>query len=97
MTEADADVLKAEVVALQAVMISVFRRMATDRPELAPLFCEAFDEAEAIMTGVAVKMGMEAPRETTIGALAILDEIRAGVIRRPELCHGAELKAAAPD
>jgi hypothetical protein len=50
MTEADADVLKAEVVALQAVMISVFRRMATDRPELAPLFCEAFDEAEAIIT-----------------------------------------------
>ena len=90
MTEADANVLKAEVVALQAVLISVFRRMATDRPEFAPLFCRAFDEAEAIMTGVAVKMGMEAPRETTLGALALLDEIRAGVIRKPELCRSPD-------
>jgi hypothetical protein len=86
MNEADAAVVKAEVVALQAVMIAVFRRLAGDRPDLAPSFCRAFDEAEAILTGVALKTGLEAPRETTIGALKIIDEIRAGVIRDERAC-----------
>ena len=81
MTEADEAVVKAEVIALQAVLISVFRRMATDRPELAPLFCRAFDEAETILSGVAEKLGLEAPRETTVGALAIIEEMRLAVIR----------------
>jgi hypothetical protein len=86
MTEADAAVLKAEVVALQAVLISVFRRMVSDRSELAPLFCQAFDEAETILSGVAEKLGLEAPLETTVGALRIVEEIRRGVIRDPTVC-----------
>ena len=86
MSGSDEDVLKAEVVALQAVLISVFRRMACDRADLAPLFCQAFDEAEAILTGVAVKMGLDAPRETTVGALRVVEEIRAGVIRDEAIC-----------
>ncbi len=87
MTETDAAVLKAEVVALQAVLISVFRRMVSDRSELAPLFCQAFDEAETILSGVAVKLGLDAPMETTVGALRIVDEIRSGVIRDPSVCR----------
>lgn len=85
MNEADAAVVKAEVVALQAVMIAVFRRMASDRPELSQSFCRAFDEAETILTGVAMKMGLDA-RETTVGALTIIDEIRSGVIRDERVC-----------
>lgn len=87
MTEADASILKAEVVALQAVLISVLRRMASDRADLAPLFCQAFDEAETILSGVAVKLGLDAPMETTVGALRILEEIRNAVIRDPALCQ----------
>jgi hypothetical protein len=86
MNEADAAVVKAEVVALQAVLMAVFRRMANDRPELAPTFCRAFDEAEAILTGVAIKMGLDASRETTVGALKIIEEIRSGVIRNERIC-----------
>jgi hypothetical protein len=89
MTEADEAVVKAEVIALQAVLISVFRRMATDRPELAPLFCRAFDEAETILSGVAEKLGLEAPRETTVGALAIIEEMRSAVIRDESVCRDA--------
>jgi hypothetical protein len=87
MTEADEAVVKAEVLALQAVLISVFRRMASDRPELAPTFCRAFDEAETILAGVAVKMGLAAPAESTLGALRVIEEIRAGVIRDESVCR----------
>jgi hypothetical protein len=82
----DSEILRAEVVALQAVLIAVFRRVVEDRPELGPIFCQAFDEADAALTGVAIRMGMQAPRETTIGALRVVEEIRAGVIRNPEVC-----------
>ncbi|HZG09053.1 MAG TPA: hypothetical protein VEZ70_08755 [Allosphingosinicella sp.] len=87
MTGTDEAIVKAEVIAIQAVLISVFRRMAADRPELAPLFCRAFDEAEMILSGVAEKLGLEAPRETTVGALAIIEEMRAAVIRDESVCR----------
>jgi hypothetical protein len=87
MTEADEQVIKAEVIAIQAVLIAVFRRMATDRPELAPLFCQAFDEAETILSGVAVKIGLEAPPQTTLGALAVIEELRTAVIRDESICR----------
>jgi hypothetical protein len=87
MTENDDAVVKAEVVALQAVLISIFRRIATDRPEFAPLFCQAFDEAETILGGVAEKLGMDAPLETTIGALRVVEELRDAVIRDPNACR----------
>jgi hypothetical protein len=84
--DADFAVVKAEVVAIQAVLMAVFRRMAADRPELSPLFCQAFDEAETILSGVAVKMGLEAPIETSVGALRVLEEFRAAVIRDESVC-----------
>lgn len=86
-TEAETAALRAEVVALQAVMMSVFRRMAADRPELSATFCQAFDEAETILSGVAVKMGLEAPAESTIGALKVIEELRAAVIRDESICR----------
>ena len=86
MNEADGAAVKAEVVALQAVLIAVFRRMAEDRPELAQSFCRAFDEAEAVLTGVTFKMGLEAPRESTFGALKVIEEMRAAVIRNERIC-----------
>lgn len=82
----DAAVVKAEVVALQAVLMAVFRRMVSDRPDLAGLFCQAFDEAETILSGVAVKMGLDAPIETSVGALKVVEELRAAVIRDETLC-----------
>ena len=86
MNEAEARIVKAEVVALQAVLIAVFRRMSADRPELAPIFCKAFDEAEAILTGVAMKIGLDAPPETAMDALGIIDQIRTAVIRDERVC-----------
>ena len=88
MTEADEKLVKAEVIALQAVLIAVFRRMATDRPGFAPLFCRAFDDAETILSGVAVKMGLEAPLESTLGALKVIEELRSAVIRDESACSG---------
>jgi hypothetical protein len=93
--DADNATLKAEVLALQAVMIGVFRRMVTDRPELAASFCQAFDDAETILSGVAVKMGIDAPAETTIGALQVVEEIRAAVIPDEIICHRNEGSAYA--
>ena len=87
ISDEEAALLRAEVVALQAVTIAVFRRMMTDRPELAGMFCQAFDDAETILSGVAVKMGLAAPAESTIGALAVIEEIRSAVIRDEAVCR----------
>jgi hypothetical protein len=72
------------------VLIGVLRRLAVDRPDIAPSLCAAFDEADAILTGVAIKMGLDAPAETTVGALAIVDQIRRAVIRDESLCSSKD-------
>ena len=81
MNEADETALSAEVVALQAVLMAVFRRMAHDRPELVETFRAAFEDAESMLTGVAMRMGVFAPRESMVGALKVIEELRAAVIR----------------
>lgn len=86
MDEKGLEDLRAEVLALQAVLIAVFRRMASDRAELVPLFCRAFDDAEAITTGVATKAGLESQLGTTTAALSVIDELRSAVIREPGAC-----------
>ena len=86
MNDADAATVKAELVALQAVLIAVFRRLAHDRPELAPTFYRAFDEAETVLTGVTMRIGLDAPRECTFGALKIIEELRSAVIRDEQIC-----------
>jgi hypothetical protein len=83
--DADADEVKAEVLALQAVLMSVFRAMADERPELAPVFCRAFDEAESMLTGLAVRF---APLRSTVGALRVIEELRTAVIRDESVCSG---------
>ena len=87
MDEAETAALRAEMVALQAVLMSVFRRLASDRPELTPAFCQAFDEAETTLSGVAEKMGLDAPVESTIGALRVIEELRRAVIRDERRCE----------
>ena len=86
LSDADAAELQAEVIALQAVLMGVFRRLAHDRPELTALFCQAFDEAEAILTGVATQPGLQHALTTTTGALRIIDELRQAVIGDEASC-----------
>lgn len=80
MTEADAAILHGEVAALQAVLISVLRKLSGERPDMTRDFCAAFDEAEMILTGLAVRLGSEPTSLTTITALRVLEEIRGGVL-----------------
>ena len=40
------------------------------------------DEAETVLTGLAVKLGAEPASLTTITALRVVEEIRAGVLER---------------
>ena len=84
--EAELALVQAEAIAIQAVLIAVFRRMARERPELGPLFCAAFDDAETLMSGVAMKLGTTAPAETTLGTLRVIDELRAAVITDESMC-----------
>lgn len=86
ISEVDPAELQAEVLALQAVLLGVFRRLARDRPELTPLFCRAFDEAESIMTGVASRAGLEHALHTSTRALDIIEEFRRAVVE-PEKCR----------
>lgn len=87
MDHVDMVELHAEVLALQAVLMAVFRRLAHDRPELAPLFCQAFDEADTILSGVATKAGFEQAFGSTSGALRIIEELRQAVIRDESVCR----------
>ena len=87
MDEAEAAIVKAEVIAIQAVLMSVFRRLAANRADLAPLFCQAFDEAETIMAGVAVKLGLDTPVESMVGAMKIVEELRRAVIPDERACR----------
>jgi hypothetical protein len=87
--ETDASV-RAELVALQAVLIATLRRMAREQPALGPTFCRAFDDAEAILTGVAIRMGLEDPDRSAVAALDIVEEIRSGVIADESLCGKEE-------
>lgn len=80
MTDLDARELHAEVLALQAVLMAVFRRMVREQPELTPLFRRAFDEADTILGGVATQAGLEDSLGTTAGALRIIEELRGAVI-----------------
>lgn len=86
MQTVDAAVLHSEVAALQAVLISVLRRLQNHSPELGPRLCEAFDEAEAVLTGLAVKFGEEDSFITTLEALRVVEEIRSGVLQDESIC-----------
>jgi hypothetical protein len=81
MGETDAAVLHAEIAAVQAVLISVLRKLTAQRPDLEEQFREAFDEAETILSGLAVALSQQPSSVTTINALRVVEEIRAGVLR----------------
>ena len=86
MTDDDSAILHGEVAALQAVLISVLRKLSGERPEMVQDFCGAFDEAEAVLTGLAIKLGAAPSSVTTINALRVVEEIRAGVLEG-DACH----------
>lgn len=81
MGDADAAVLHAEVAAVQAVLISVLRKLTAQRPDLEERFREAFDEAETVLAGLAVAFGQQPTSITTLNALRVVEEIRVGVLR----------------
>ena len=81
--------MRSELIALQALMIGTLKRLAAEEPALGGTICRAFEEAESILTGLSVKMGVDTPIESTVGALKVVEEIRAAVIRDEDLCRGA--------
>jgi hypothetical protein len=84
------EVLQAEAIAVQAVLVALCRRLVRADPTLADAVCQAFEEAETIMSGLAVRIGIDAPMANTIGALHILEELRDAAI-------GDEARCRAPD
>jgi hypothetical protein len=78
--------VQAELLAVQAVLMSVFRSLARADPSLARLFCTAFDDAETILAGVAARLGMEPALATTGEALTVIEELRRAVIGDEAAC-----------
>ncbi|TFI60001.1 hypothetical protein E2493_01760 [Sphingomonas parva] len=93
----EAAVVRSELVALQAVLIALCRRLAQDSPDLAPTVCRAFDDAEAILTGVAMKMGLGDPNGSAVAALRVVEEIRAGAIADERACSRPDDDLGKPD
>lgn len=86
MDEAEMRATQAEAVAVQAVVMALCKRLIAARPELGPTFCAAFEDAERLMSGIALKMGTSAPREVTVGALGVIEQIRNAVITDESVC-----------
>ena len=84
--EAEINATQAESVALQAVVIALCRQILAARPDLATAFCAAFEDAERLMQGIAVRIGTDAPREVTVGALGVIEQIRNAVITDESVC-----------
>jgi hypothetical protein len=88
--DAELATLHAEILAVQAVLIALARRLGQAHPELGPSLCAAFDDAETRMSGIAVRLGTEGPCGATLDALRIITEMRAAVIQDESLCGRAE-------
>lgn len=82
--------LHAEILAVQAVLIAVARRLAHAQPELGATLCAAFDDAETLMSGVAVRLAADLPTGATIESLRIIGEMRDAVIQDESICGPAE-------
>jgi hypothetical protein len=72
--------VQSETIAIEAVLIALFRRIARADPRMAELLHHAFDEAETVMAGLALKHGMEEVLQTTTAAMTIVEELRQAVI-----------------
>jgi hypothetical protein len=85
---ADADFpnLHAELLAVQAVVIALARRLARHDPALGRVVCAAFEDAESLMTGVAVRLGADASPASTLGALRVIAEMRDAAILDESVC-----------
>ena len=83
----EVDEVHSELLAVQAVLMAVLRRLAREGPELMPLFCAAFDGAETVLAGVAAREGLESAIGTTTAALDVIDQIRTAVIRDESACR----------
>ena len=83
---ADSDLvtLHAEILAVQAALIAISRRLAVTHPELGPAVCAAFQDAETIMSGLPLRLDL--PSDATLEALRILAEMRDAVIQDEALC-----------
>ena len=80
--------LHAEILAVQAALIAISRRIAAADTALGPAFCAASEDAETIMSGLAFRLDL--PTEATIDALRILAEMRSAVIQDESLCGPAD-------
>lgn len=89
MSSDDAATLHAEMAALQAVMMSLLRKLAHEHPELTPSFCAAFDEAEDVLMGLAMKIGLEEATGTTMSALRVVEDLRRGTLHGHAACASA--------
>jgi len=78
--------VQSEVIAIEAVLIAVFRRFAKADARMARLLCDSFDEAETVMSGLAVKHGLEEVLETTTAAMSIVEQLREAVIPDRRAC-----------
>jgi hypothetical protein len=72
--------VQSEVIALESVLIAVFRRLAKADMRTTRLLCDSFDEAETVMSGLAVKHGLEEVLDTTTAAIGIVEELRRAVV-----------------
>ena len=84
MDSATLQEVQSEVIAIEAVLIAVFRRIAKSDEAMARLFRESFDEAETVMAGLATRHGLEEAIQATTAAMTIIDELRQAVFpKRP--------------
>ena len=77
--------VQSEVIAIEAVLLAVFRRVARSDPKMATMLRDSFDEAETVMSGLATRHGLEEALQATTAAMTIIEELRQAVLpTRPD-------------
>lgn len=76
--------LAGETLALQAVLLGVFGRLAKSDPELKTILAAGLDDAANYVEHVAIRLGTAAPSNHTVKALEIVEGLRRSVIGEPD-------------
>lgn len=76
--------LAAETLALQAIIIGVFQRIAKLSPDLRTVIGSGFDDAANYVEHITIKLGASASPAHTSKALKIVEGLRATTLGKPD-------------
>jgi hypothetical protein len=83
-TDADTNLIAAELMAVQGILMCVLKRIAEVDENLASAIEGGFDDAANLAEKMKVALGAGAPSNEAVEALRTIERLRAGVLDNPD-------------